>query len=203
MAFQPVEATARVELVQLLQGQVVENTLYFRRASDYELSDLTALATFFVNWWDIFMQPLLSEEISLTSVKATALHDSAGPQAIITDGLPLAGSVPSDPVPNNCAACISLRTANIGRNFRGRNYIAGFPKSEVNGSTISSTLIDAITAAYVELLSGVEDGNQVIVTRVVNGVVQSPSALTTFVTNAFFVTPFVRSQRRRTPGSGT
>jgi len=203
MAFQPVAATALVEMIFLLDGQIVENTLYFRRANDYTVADLTALTAAMITWWVTLQQAQLSTAISLTAVKATALHSQTGPQFTNTATLPVAGAVPTDAVPNNSAFCLTLRTALIGRAFRGRNYIAGIPESVVTTSRLSSTVATALKNGYGGIPSSIPAGTTwVVVSRTVNGVLQLPTALTNPVTSVDFVDLVMDSQRRRLPGRG-
>lgn len=205
MAFQPVAASALAELVFSLDGQTIENTLYFRRANDYTVGDLNALGDALINWWDVNMQPLLSVELSLIRVVVTALHAQTGPQVVRVGSLPLAATKVGDPLPNNCALCVSFRTALIGRGFRGRNYVGGIVETDVNGSRVDTAPAEAIRAAYAAIPTAVSGaGNTwVVVTRQVNGVIQLPSALTNNITSIVLVDTVIDSQRRRLPGRGT
>jgi len=203
MPFQPVEATALVELLMTLDGQKIENTLHFRRATDFTVSDLEVLAGDMVDWWTNQLAPNLSADVSLVAVKCTALHDQTGPQHITTSGLPQVGGVNSSAGPNNSAFCVSFRTDLIGRAFRGRNYVPAIPENVITISRISSTVAAAIVTAYDVLLGTSSNGNTwVVVSRTVNKVKQSPVALTNPVTAVQAVDLVMDSQRRRLPGRG-
>jgi len=202
MTFQPVEATALIELIQSLDGQIIENTLYFRKATDYDAAALELLAGTMASWWIAEMAPLLSSSISLTGVKATALHDQTGPQFVFNTGLPEPGGVASGSVPNNAAFCVSFRTALIGRAFRGRNYISGIPVNVVTLSSISGGEANALVAAYNEIQDLLPVGtNWVVVSRTVNGVLQEVG-LTNVITSVVIPDLVLDSQRRRLPGRG-
>jgi len=205
MAFQPVAATCLAELVFEMDGQTIENTLYFRRANSYTVTDLNAVGDALINWWNTNMKPIISIECSLVRVVVTALHDQAGPQVVRVGALPSAGGVAGDAVPNNCALCVSLRTALIGRSFRGRNYVAGLAESNTNGSYVLTANAEAIRTAYglIQAAVGGAGNTWVVVSRVVNGVVQLPSALTNAVTSVVLVDEVIDSQRRRLPKRGT
>jgi len=204
MPFQPVEATARVELVQSLSGQNIQNVLYFRQATDYDSTDLATLSAFVLDWWANELSDNLSNQLSLINVTATALHDQAGPQFINTTGLPVTGQVSGDAVPNNCALCVSFRTALIGRAFRGRNFIPGIPEAFVALSVVEATPSAAMVADYALLMTTAPAGmTWVVVTRTVNGVLQSPVGLTNPVQSVQLVDRVIDSQRRRLPGRGT
>jgi len=203
MTFQPVEATALVELVQSLDGQIIENTLYFRSPIDYDATALELLAGTVAGWWTDQMKPLLSSALSLTSVKATALHDVTGPQFIYTTGLPATGDQSAAAMPNNVSLCVSFRSALIGRSFRGRNYVPGIVESAVTLSSVSSGTASAIVAAYETLQDVLPVGtNWVIVSRTTD---HNPreTGVTVPVVSVLVVDLVVDSQRRRLPGRGT
>jgi hypothetical protein len=202
MPFQPVEAAALVELVYLWDGQICENTLYFDRSNDYLVGDLAALSGAIVDWWVENMAPLLSADLSLTSVKCTALHDNTGPQFINTTELPALGTVAVDSVPNNVAPCISFRTALIGRSFRGRNYLCGVPETSVAGSRMDAEFMADVVAAYSILLDPLGDSNRwIVVSRTVDHSILE-TALRNAVLSVQFVDNIVDSQKRRLPGRG-
>lgn len=202
MPFQPVEATALIELVQSLDGQIIENTLYFRRASDYDAAGLETLAGTIGGWWIDQMAPLLCNAVSLNQVKATALHDQTGPQFISTVGLPAPGEVSADAVPNNSAFCISFRTALIGRSFRGRNFISGLPDTQIVLSRLAGGYANALVAAYGTIQDLLPVGTSwVVVTRTVNKVLQEVG-LTNPITAVVIQDLVMDSQRRRLPGRG-
>jgi len=202
MAFQPVEATALIELVQRLDGQTIENTLYFRRATDYDAAGLEELAGTMASWWIDQLSPTLTNKVSLVEVKATALHDQTGPQFIFNTGLPAAGLINANSVPNNSAFCVSFRTALIGRAFRGRNFISGLPTTEVTLSSLSGGEANAIVAAYGTIQDLLPVGtNWVVVSRTVNKVLQTVG-LTNVITAVVIQDLVMDSQRRRLPGRG-
>lgn len=204
MAFQPVAATALAELVFDLDGEVTENTLYFRKPNAYTLADLTDLATKLRTWWTTLMQPAISNACALTSIKCTSLNDQTGPQFILTAGLPAAGADPSDAVPNNSAFVVTFRTALIGRSFRGRNYIGGIPETVVDTSRILPATATYFRDAYAGIPGIVTAAHLwVVVSRTVNGVIQMPTALTNPVISVDVVDTVMDSQRRRLPGRGS
>ena len=204
MPFQPVAATALVEIVQELDSQIIENTLYFRRANNYTVSQLEDLCASIEEWWTTLVLPNLAEALTLNRVIATALHASTGPQFVRPASDPFAGGINSDPLPNNNALCVSFRTGLLGRSFRGRNYVAGIAESDTLKSRVNAGRAEAIRAAYADMDSLVPGENVwVVVSRTVDGVVQSPTALTNAVTAVVLVDTVVDSQRRRSPGRGT
>lgn len=203
MPFQPVAATALAELIFSLDGQIVENTLYFRKPNDYDVTGLQDLAERLRDWWIALPAANIADACSLTAVKCTALHDQTGPQYTLTAGLPVTGEVPSDPVPNNSAFVVTFRTALIGRSFRGRNYIAGIPETYTSISRLSNTIATYFRDSYAGIPAAVGVGHLwVVVSRTVNGVVQMPTALTSPITTVDVIDNVMDSQRRRLPGRG-
>jgi len=205
MTFQPVAATAQVEMRQALFGQEIENVYHFRSDSPFSVADLTVLASDMITWWATNIAPLVVGSLTLTEVVCTALHASTGPQFVATVSPAEPGTVAQNGMPSNLCACISLRTALIGRAFRGRNFLAGLGEGQVTDNTISSTVLDGYIDAYGLLIDGTATPafDYVLVTRQVDGVVQMPTALTNHITTALFVTPFARTMRRRTAGVGS
>lgn len=203
MPFQPVASTCEVELVFLLDNQIIENTLYFRNLTGWEPGDLLAVADACVEWWAADMADWLTNRIVLQRVIATNLADQTGPSVLTTGFLPAAGSINSDCVPSNCALCIGFRTALIGRSFRGRNYVAGIAEGNVTLNTVETLTANGIRGAYENLPSHLPtDVQHVVVSRTVNKVVQTPSALTNQVTAYTLTDNVLDSQRRRLPGRG-
>jgi hypothetical protein len=208
MAFQPVAATALVELIYLCAGQRCENTLYFRHsATDWVTSELTALGTSISSWWANEMAALVSTEVSLVQIDITALATQFSPKVVQPLSPVITGELGSSVLPNNATFCTTFTTALRGRAFRGRNYFVGLAESVVSGSTVGSTHAQDIRNAYNTLLGGSsyldEDTHWVVVSRVVNNVVQMPTALTNFVVSTTHADLTVDSQRRRLPGRGT
>lgn len=202
MAFQPVAATALVELLFSWGGKTVENTLYFRKDTDWDVTDLAGLSGGVIGWWSANLAPQTTTEISLVACKATSLAAVTGPQFINTTDLPVTGEVATDSVPNNVAFCISFRSALIGRGFRGRNYVPGLPKANFDGSLLAPTPVAALVTAYEALLSGLAGGTWVVVHRVSDHVVLLTGE-TVPIISVQAVDNVADSQRRRLPGRGT
>jgi len=207
MAYQPVNATAMVELVYTYAGQTCENTLYWRHAATaWSLSELAGLTEFHRAWWIAEMAPFTSSTVALVRVDATDLSDQFGIKYQQTVSPIAPGAVAGQALPNNCTIATTFATQNRGRSFRGRNYFVGLAESQVELNVVDETTRDGIIAAYTLLIGpGVgPDGSQwVVVSRTVNGVVQMPTALTTYVTAVRHADFIVDSQRRRLPGRGT
>lgn len=210
MPFVPVENTALVEMRYTYQGEPVENTLYFLSEIAFDVAALNALGLACRDWWTTFLFPLQSVHVSLREVFVTDLTSDISPAVSITAGLPSAGSIAGEAMSNNVAPCISFKTANRGRSFRGRNYLVGINIDQVSGNAIVGTYATAMTSAYEELFSiaGALDLTWVVVSRfsgftIVDGKkVPTPRAagLATPIVSVLFTDLTVDSQRRRLPG---
>ena len=203
MTYQPVAATIGLELVQQLDGQIIENTLYVRKDTTVDIADLLTVADQAIEWWAADLAPLLTNRVTLLRVVATDLSSEFGPAVVDTGFLPAAGSINSDCVPSNAALCISFRTALRGRAFRGRNYVSGIAEGNVTLNTVELSTAEGIRAAYENFPTHLDTGyHHVVVSRTVNHVVQMPSALTNEVISYVLTDRIIDSQRRRLPGRG-
>lgn len=212
MPFVPVPLTAEVEAVYLLDSQIVENTLYFSHVSAPVLSDLVALVDDVNNAIRTSLLPFLANAIQLIRVVGTLLDVVDGLTYVSTVSLPASGGSGDEQMPNSVAACMSFRTAQRGRSFRGRNYVTALPNGWVSGNNITPTLGGQLTDAYTAIFAaGADDGwTPVVVSRysgytIVGGKkVPTPRAtgIATPITNHFLTDNTVDSQRRRLPGRG-
>lgn len=210
MPFVVVLNTVMVEMRMQLDGQRVENTLYFHRDSGWELEDALSLGADLVTWWGTNYAARLTANLSLTEVFITDLSD---PNSFGVSVLPEEATVGGsglDYLPNNVAMCISFRTAGRGRSNRGRNYIPGIVRSDVVNNQIGSDWTEDLVGAYEELFTVAtsHDATWNVVSRF-SGVdpdtgkpIPRTTGITTPVTTPIFVDNFVDSQRRRLPGRG-
>lgn len=212
MPFVPVANTALIEVVYEWDGQVVENTLYYKKTTTPDLTSLASLTDAVRAYIIDQLLPALTSAISLVRVVGTLLDAVDGLQAFSTTGLPAAGGGGGG-LPNNVTVCVSLKTASRGRSARGRNYIPGLATSYVTNSEISPTIRTAFETVYAGLIGiGGESGwQQVVVSRfsghtIVDGKkVPTPrtAGVTHDVTSAIIVDSTTDSMRRRLPGRGT
>lgn len=210
MPFVPVPDAAEVELIYLLDGQRVENTLGFFHGDGYDVSNLQQLAAIVEGWWVAEMAPTVSEDISLLEVVATSLETENSPSVTEPAAPPVSGEVLGSAAPNNVTLAIAFRTTLRGRSFRGRNYVAGIPLSSVFNSRIDPNAVANWVAAYNTLrTTAAVDGHIHSVLSRFSGVdangnpIPRTQGLATPVTAAVAVDNTVDSQRRRLPGRGT
>lgn len=148
MAFVPANEVALIELRYLWDSQQVENTLFFKASDPIDVALLTALCATLATWWGANMQPLISQDVSLVEIFGTDLTTATGPTVSYNTGLPLGGTTMAEAVPANVAPCISFRTNNRGRSFRGRNYLVGLPNLLIAGNHLGAGYMADVIDAY-------------------------------------------------------
>jgi hypothetical protein len=211
MPFVPVPNAAMVEIRYLLDGQQIENTLYFESGAAITQPSLLALVGAVFDWWQTNLQPLLPLALQLAEISATDLTSATGPQASLVPAVDELGAVNSPQLPNNVSLAVSFRTALRGRSFRGRNFYPALWEAGVDENTVQPTIITAIHSAYTALIgdTGVSDAgfDWVVVSRF-SGVdsagkpIPRITGVATIITTVVIVDPTIDSMRRRLPGRG-
>lgn len=204
MGFVPFQDTIRIEPVFLCGGQYVENVLHYICDATPDSTLANQLAALYVAWWDANRDVLFATGLSLQMVKWTILEDNDDPGGLFTEGLPLAGLVSQDMMPNNVSVAVSLLTNNRGRSYRGRIYHVQLLRTQVEGNTLTVGALNNIKTAYEEIMSfSTLVGPAVLgVASRVSGGVERVNGVITPVTS-IKVDPVIDSQRRRLPGRGT
>lgn len=203
MAFIPVPNTVEVEIRSEYLGQRVENTLYFSGASPIPADAYGDLLELIRAWWTAYPRDLLSDQLILRELYLTDLSSATGGTYTLAISGDPGGPVAADPLPGSIAMCVSFRTANRGRSFRGRNYVCGFGENQVSGNTFLPSLVAAMGTAYNQLLTtmGTTSFFWAVVSRYSNGAPRT-TGIATPVTAAIVVDGYVDSQRRRLAGRG-
>jgi hypothetical protein len=203
MPFVPVVQTALIELIYTLDGQRVENTLYFLGEDPWTETLLSELAEDVVTWFDLSgIQTYMSNQVALVQIVATDLENQFGARVDYAIGLPLSGVNASPAMPNNVSITISFRTGLRGRGNRGRNYFVGLCEAECVANQVSIAARNNFIAAYNTLPTYVLENNahHVVVSRIFEGAPR-PSGVTHLVTQ-YLCESYIDSQRRRLPGRG-
>jgi hypothetical protein len=124
-------------------GDVYRSTAVFSDADtgkqysthmDLELTGVTpptiaAVGSAWKSWWDTGLgngnqaQDYFANSISLAEVKLRRIKPLSAVIDSYTTGLPIAGTNAGDPGPPNTSLLVSVRTASVGRSFRGRMYL--------------------------------------------------------------------------------
>ena len=203
MAFQPVPNVAHVTVEGVVDQQLTIIDLSFEiSGGGITPVNLLGLCESVDGWASDSLAPQLSDDWSYVRTRARDLTSAAG--AVAEFGTPTPGGVSGEALPNNVAACISLRTGFAGRSFRGRNYIPGVPSSLVTLNTMDSAFMANIVLVYDALvgpgtfLAGWQLG---VVSRQTAGALR-PSGIISPVVSVGFTTDKVRSMRSREIGHG-
>lgn len=210
MPFVPVENVAEAEMRMLLDNQKIENTLWFQHDGEILAADLDELTDALQHWWDVSYAGLTTGLNFLREVFAADQTSSTG-LVSTHDGEGANGDGSTTYLPNNVSIVASFRTAQRGRSFRGRNYIAGIPTDKTSDANhIQSSYASEIITAYNDLL-----GPDALVTGWTWGVasrfsgvdgdgkpIPREAGIFTPITATVVVDLVIDSQRRRLPGRG-
>lgn len=211
MPFVPVPNAVECELRMLLDGQQIENTLYFYAPGGITLANLQVLTNDLSSWWLTNCAPLLPLDVSLIEIVATDLTTNTGLQYSNALSTPVPGGLGQPALPNNVTLAVSFRTAIRGRSYRGRNYIPCLTENQVQNNTVNADVVDDWRDAYAAILTTVADPSSDFVWVVVSrylGVDSNGKPIPRTVGNAepiitvVVVDPTIDSQRRRLPGRG-
>jgi hypothetical protein len=211
MPYVPVPSTVMAELRMTLDGQKIENTLYFLSASGPSLANMEVLGSDLEGWWTTNCAPLLPVDVLLRELVITDLTTNTGPQYTDAPEGGIPGVIGQPALPNNVSLAISFRTALRGRSFRGRNYIPALTENQVVNNTVSAAVAASWVSAYNELIAilatGAREYTWVVVSRF-SGVdadkkpIPRTIGLKEPVVTALVVDATVDSMRRRLPGRG-
>jgi hypothetical protein len=199
-----VPETIEVDLHQRLDGQRLENSLYFHKTGGWVAADVPVVYNALLLWWNANLSASQSNQLTLAEISIVSLEsDTAFSFDIATPVPNPAGDVTSGSVPNNVALCVSIRTDLRGRSYRGRNYVPGLPVNQVTQNTVSAPTVAAIQTSYNDLIAVASGfGAQWVVVSRYTGNAPRVTGVHRAVTSALIVDATVDSQRRRLPGRG-
>lgn len=202
-AFVPFVDTMQANVLMTLNGQQIENTLYF---SFPDLTFVAAAAIVGPILKTQLVTPMATHQSNRLTYRGIHMVDLTADDAGVADyttGFPIVGGNDAQPIPNGTALVLTARTANRGRSARGRNYIAGLLDSQMTDSVYQSGIVTACLVIYNDVVdSAASSGTpNVVASRFHNGVAREvgQSLLVTLWDN---VQRGSRSQRRRNPGVG-
>lgn len=169
--FVPVPGCLQVNIRFTLLGHPAENVLCFRYGGTPFNTAVTGIqAILNAEWW----APIrggLSNQITHVENYYTDLTDQAGPVSSQPAFTSPTGGHASQSAPSNVAVVVTHRTANRGKSYRGRTYLAGLAKDFLTGNTVAGAAIAVFEAGFENLIdaSGVALVPFVIVSRRHNG----------------------------------
>jgi len=204
MAFVAAPNIIEVQLRYTLQGERAMNRFHVHVGTGPTEAQCALTALEVAGWWDTNVKSLVSTEMSLREVFCKGLAHENDVQATFSAGLPSAGTHAIDPLPNNVALCVSLRTGLTGRSARGRWYWCGLTNDQADGSHIVTGVGTSIVAAIDALKDTIEGlGLQWMIVSFQNAGVPRVGGPVYFqVNDALIVDDTLDSQRRRLPGRG-
>jgi hypothetical protein len=210
MPFIPVANTVMSEIRMRLDGQQIENTLYWQKGGSWSSGDILTLGNALLTWWPVNYAPFVSSAVTLSEIYLTDLtSDTSGVLSVPAPTPHPAGDRSAASLPNNVALTISFRSGLRGRSNRGRNYISGLSEDAVVLNTVDAGVITDIENGYNALFDVASDTSSawVIVSRY-SGVDEDGRPIprvageTADILSVLVVDATVDSQRRRLPGRG-
>lgn len=186
-------------LVQWTDGNTLEtNTINICGRQPGALApSITNVGDAVKDWWNaaaaggVAMKSWYTSSLSLSAVKLRRLKPIEPVELIYTTGLPIAGTNTSDAGRSVDAIVVSLRTAKIGRSYRGRVFLP----SPAEDKTISSGILSTTDAGlckvqFQDLLTDL--AGFLAVPCVFSRVLDTSDDIT-----SIFVDRKIRAQRRR------
>lgn len=212
MPFVPVPGGVKATIHYLLDGQDVENTLWFvTETGPIDEAMLLDLGGALFDWVTTSLMPQYPEALVANFLNVKAEDVEGGPALDFPLNL-TAGGIVEDPLPNEVSLAVSFRTAVSGRGSRGRNYLIVLPRGQVTLNTVSNAYANNFLTIYMGLNTAIATTGFIhcVAHRysgftIVDGKkVPTPLAtgLTYGVTAYLFSDYTVDAQRRRGPGRG-
>lgn len=203
MPFQACPGVAEVVVNYTLDGEPMVNVFHFRQTppAPWSAANLVSLATGVRQAVNTHIMPQLSSAAAVTVVSARDLDSEGGAQGVAPVSTPFAGSKVGDCLPNNVALCITLRTARVGRSYRGRFYLPGIAESDSVGSRLTApaqTAFDTAIVSFLAAMQALTPGDWAVLSRRNQGALR-PVGLAEPVTAAVRRDAVLDSQRRRLP----
>lgn len=201
--FIPVPGVMSASVRYTLDAQMIENVLNFR----YEGESFPTVADevwFILNtvWWAA-LYPSLSIDLVNVETYFADQSDAAGPVFTAPAFTHPAGGLAAESEPNSIALCVSHRTANRGRSYRGRTYVPGLPTSSVLHNTVIPDAVSSIVGAFQDMREACDSaGFPLVVVSRYHNLLPRVEGIDTVVTACVVTDATVDSQRRRLPGRG-
>lgn len=199
MAFIPLPRGIKITFVFTLFGQEVTVTLHVQAPENVTPTILQQAGVAAINLWETSMRNTMSNDVTLQKVVLTDVSVQDGAQRIQLPGTLVTGSITSPAMSSNVAAVVSLRTARIGRSYRGRIYIPGIPESLVTSNGLDTSLRSALSSlgAAVNSVFTAAGFQTVIASYYNNGAVRTTGHAEPVT--SYQVPTTVKTQRRRLP----
>lgn len=200
----PVPDTLSASLRYTCAGQQIENVLNFSYTSlGFGPACIAVAGVINTVLWPS-LRGGLSTGLSFVETYMVDLASESGETRTAAPPTPSNGANGSNPAPLNVTLCVSYRTAQRGRSFRGRTYIAGLALDALSNQNIVPAIAGGMLAAFQAMRDAASEADVplVIVSRYHNKLPRA-TGLATPVTTVLLRDTVVDSQRRRLPGRGS
>jgi len=150
--------TCRVQVYHDTPGGKAMNVLYFRKGTPWDEGDLTSFEGVFSNSWQDNISPLQSQEVEVTRIIMTDVHNEVGAQ---TDGHPsvsLIGERASQIMPGNVTVATKFGTGLAGRSYRGRTFHIGLTDDQCTQDSLVALMADTIRDAWIQVIADCNAG---------------------------------------------
>lgn len=203
MAFQACPGVAEVVVHGTLDGENVYNVLHFKQtpATAWSAAALTTLATAVRAAWVTYILATVNVSYSVLEVSARDLDHEGGESGVAPISTATPGAILGDCLPNNVAVVCTLRTARVGRSYRGRMYIAGIAEADATRSRLVSaaaTRFANVFANFNTAMQAITPGDWCVLSRR-NQLALRPVGLGEPITSVALRDDVLDTQRRRMP----
>lgn len=198
VGFIPTVGAVRVDIMFTLAGQQIHNIIWAAREAAWTQAQREALAEAIETWWGAELKSKMSSQIALAQITVVNQDTASSPSSVRVVSPTIPGTNVNPAVTAGTALCATLRTDLRGRNYRGRMYLAGLPRTEMNDAVSTGTgILAQIIAALMALKTVIEGLGAVwvVVSKWLNKVPRAGGTKTPIT--AVSIDQYVDSQRRR------
>ena len=202
MAFIPCPLGLEITYKYLVEGQAVCNVTHHAQTILRDEAGISALADTALGLFGASVALHNSILVSSIGVKVRQLNEADGIQVEQDFITPVDGTAETGAnAPTNVALVLTVRTARIGRSYRGRMYLPGVLTSGSGVNFADVTWANALAAAWVGHFTALDasEGLTHCVMSKSNGKVARSVAVLTPVTSVSLRDLRVDTQRRRLP----
>lgn len=205
MAFIPVPNVMSLEMRYTLGGSQIENRIMVGNLAPITAADLEAVAIQGWNWAESVLLPHLSSTLHLVETVATDLTTNESGQFTYAPDTTTNGGQSGACLPNECAFCISLHSAERGRSARGRMFLPAIPVAVMADSNhLDGTSAGILVSDVQSLINtlGSTTRKPVIVSYRHDKVLRPGGPVEFVITGAVATDTVIDSMKRRKPGVG-
>ena len=154
MPFHPIQHCTMVEVRDSHDTNQMENTFaYYWDGTPPTAAELDALCAAVAADLAFYMRRCQITGCVYREVHARNMHTSSAAQGTYTFAPGVTGQRGGNPVSDTEASGITKRTGFTGRSNRGRNSISGFTETDVDGNSLSNTLMTLLGDLAIHVLT--------------------------------------------------